>query len=111
MATKLDAVMKKSIGTKIFNARGNLTREKLAEKADVEANSIYRYETGRQVPSYLTMIRIADALNVSVEDFAPDGMLDKKKDTKDIKGAAEIFYQLTEEQQDVVLRLMKTMIA
>ena len=51
LAKELDKEMAKSIGIKLMLARDNaeLTRDELSEKADVEANSIYRYETGKQV--------------------------------------------------------------
>lgn len=52
MAKDIDKEMAKSIGIKLMLPRDStgLTREQLSENADVEANSIYRYETGKQVP-------------------------------------------------------------
>ncbi len=92
--------------------KADLTREELGARAQVEPNSIYRYETGKQIPSFATALRIARALKVSVYELVPDDFFEEKKeDAKDRKGAADVFYQLTEEQQDVMLQLMRTMIA
>ena len=84
MAKDIDKEMAKSIGIKLMLARDNagLTREQLSENADVEANSIYRYETGKQVPNFPTVIRLAKGLGVSVADLVPDdyiGITQKKQ--------------------------------
>lgn len=70
MANELDKEMMGGIGIKMMLARdkAGLTREQLSERAGVEANSIYRYETGKQVPNFPTVIRLAKALFVSVAE-------------------------------------------
>ena len=106
LAKELDKEMAKSIGIKLMLARDNagLTREQLSEKAGVEANSIYRYETGKQVPNFPTVIRLAKGLGVSVADLVPDDYIAKTED--DPEGVLELFYQLDKQDQQAMLRQM-----
>lgn len=46
-----------------------LTQEELARMAGVERDQLSRYETGRRKPSVERAIRLAKALQVSVEIF------------------------------------------
>lgn len=102
MAKELDKEMAKSIGIKLMLARDNaeLTRDELSEKADVEANSIYRYETGKQVPNFPTVIRLAKGLGVSVADLVPDDYIAKTED--DPEGVLEWFYRMDKQDQQEI---------
>ena len=68
---------KLQIGTRIKAARmlKGLTQDNLAEKLDVSASCISRYETGAAVASIATLIRIAQSLDVEMEyllyDYIP----------------------------------------
>ena len=106
MAKDIYKEMAKSIGIKLMLARDNsgLTREQLSEKAGVEANSIYRYETGKQVPNFPTVIRLAKALGVSVADLVPDDYIAKTED--DPEGVLEWFYRMDKQDQQAMLRQM-----
>lgn len=110
LAKALDKEMAKSIGIKLMLARDNagLTREQLSEKAGVEANSIYRYETGKQVPNFPTVIRLAKGLGVSVADLVPDDYIAKTED--DPEGVLELFYQLDKQDQQAMLRQMMALV-
>lgn len=110
LAKELDKEMAKSIGIKLMLARDNaeLTRDELSEKADVEANSIYRYETGKQVPNFPTVIRLAKGLGVSVADLVPDDYIAKTEDDPD--GVVELFYQLDKQDQQAMLRQMMALV-
>lgn len=110
MAKELDKEMAKSIGIKLMLARDNaeLTRDELSEKADVEANSIYRYETGKQVPNFLTVIRLAKGLGVSVADLVPDDYIAKTED--DPEGVLEWFYRMDKQDQQAMLRQMMALV-
>ena len=110
MAKDIDKEMAKSIGIKLMLARDNagLTREQLSEKAGVEANSIYRYETGKQVPNFPTVIRLAKGLGVSVADLVPDDYIAKTED--DPEGVLELFYQLDKQDQQAMLRQMMALV-
>lgn len=106
MAKDIDKDMTKSIGIKLMLARDNagLTREQLSEIAHVEANSIYRYETGKQVPNFPTVIRLAKGLGVSVADLVPDDYIAKTEDGP--VGVVEWFYQMDKQDQQAMLRQM-----
>ena len=110
MAKELDKEMAKSIGIKLMLARDNaeLTRDELSEKADVEANSIYRYETGKQVPNFPTVIRLAKGLGVSVADLVPDDYIAKTED--DPEGVLEWFYRMDKQDQQAMVRQMMALV-
>ena len=110
MAQDIDKEMAKSIGIKLMLARDNagLTREQLSENADVEANSIYRYETGKQVPNFPTVIRLAKGLGVSVADLVPDDYIAMTED--DPEGVLEWFYRMDKQDQQAMLRQMMALV-
>ena len=110
MAKDIDKEMAKSVGVKLMLARdkAGLSREELSEKAGVEANSIYRYETGKQIPNFPTVIRLAKGLDISVADLVPDDFLAKTEDDPD--GVVELFYQLDKQDQQAMLRQMMALV-
>lgn len=110
LAKDLDKEMAKSIGIKLMLARdkAGLSREELSEKADVEANSIYRYETGKQVPNFPIVIRLAKGLGVSVADLAPDDYIAKTED--DPEGVLEWFYRMDKQDQQAMVRQMMALV-
>ena len=110
MANELDKEMMSDIGIKMMLARdkAGLTREQLSERAGIEANSIYRYETGKQVPNFPTVIRLARELGVSVADLVPDDYIAKTQD--DSEGVLEVFYQMDKQDQQAMLRQMVALV-
>ena len=42
-------------------------QEKLAEKAGLSASTISHFETGKRLPSFESLIRLADAFDVSID--------------------------------------------
>lgn len=44
-----------------------LTQDELAERADISRVMVSRYETGAVIPTVDVLIRIADALNISID--------------------------------------------
>lgn len=46
-----------------------LTQKELAEKVGLSRKTIVRYETGKTVPSILEAYKLADALEVSIDDL------------------------------------------
>ena len=54
-----------------FRGGRGLTREKLAELADVSVSSILAWERGVSIPSPRLLRALCDALDTSVEEFAP----------------------------------------
>jgi putative transcriptional regulator len=54
---------------KVHRARLDLTQEKLAELVGVTRKTINTVETGRFIPSTVLALKLARALNTSVEDL------------------------------------------
>ena len=63
--------LKKELGKNIQKYRklNKITQEKLAEIIEVEINSISSIETGRYFPSPENLVKIANALNVSLSEL------------------------------------------
>ena len=63
--------LKQELGKNIKKYRklNNMTQEKLAEIIDVEINSISSIETGKFFPSPENMIKISNALKISLSDL------------------------------------------
>ncbi len=56
--------LKRKIGENIRKARGKIKQKELAETAHIAKDQISRYETGKTLPTYGTLEKIADALKV-----------------------------------------------
>ena len=52
-----------------FRKKSNLTQRQLAEKVGILYQVLQRYENGTRIPSVDTAIRIARALNATVEEI------------------------------------------
>jgi len=63
-------------GLRELRKQNGLTQEKLAQKSGVNRTIIARYETGRNRLSEKNLIRIADALHVSVDKVLKGGQTD-----------------------------------
>ena len=57
------------VAGRLFEMRdaAGMTQEKLAEKAGVQSNSIHRYEVADRKIGLYTAVKVADALNTTVE--------------------------------------------
>jgi phage repressor protein C with HTH and peptisase S24 domain len=57
------------LSKRLWRARKNknMSREQLARKLEISANSLYNYEKGIQVPTANVLKKIAEALNVSTD--------------------------------------------
>ena len=66
--------MKEEIGRRVRDARDKkgISQEKLAELVDLSLSSISRLETGRTMVSVEKLLRIADALNVGIDELLAD---------------------------------------
>lgn len=53
-----------------YRAVCHFSQEELAEKANLTQQYICSLENARSNPTYLVLIRLAEALNVSLSDFA-----------------------------------------
>ncbi|MCZ7414332.1 helix-turn-helix transcriptional regulator [Streptomyces sp. WMMC897] len=63
--------VRRQVGRNIaaLRLRRNLTQERLAERAELSAHSIYRTELGTRSPRLDWLIRIADALDVTLAEL------------------------------------------
>lgn len=62
-------LMTEELPKRLWRARKNknMSREQLARKIEISANSLYNYERGAQVPTANVLKKIAAALNVSTD--------------------------------------------
>lgn len=67
----------------------NLTQAELAEKADLSVKMIQKVEYGSVSPSTETLDKLANALNVDVDDLFNDGRLTEKSITKPIAASVD----------------------
>jgi hypothetical protein len=72
------------------------------------SNSVYRYETGKQIPNFPIVIRIAKALSVSVADLVPDDYISTCEE--DPEKVLEWFYQMDKQDQQAMLHQMMAMV-
>jgi len=56
---------------KKFRQYNKLTQEKLAQKSRVSTRAMQNYERGERLPDVQTVQRIAQALDVTVDDLYP----------------------------------------
>lgn len=63
--------LKKALGKNIrkFRKLHNITQEKLAEIIGIEVNSISSIETGKYFPSSENLVKISNALKISLSDL------------------------------------------
>ncbi|MDR1452718.1 MAG: helix-turn-helix transcriptional regulator [Candidatus Margulisbacteria bacterium] len=55
--------------TKRFRKSAGLTQEKLADKVDLSLRYIQNIEDGTRLPTIITLLKIAKALNKDIGDF------------------------------------------
>ena len=62
-------LMTEELSKRLWRARKNkkMSREQLARKLEISANSLYNYEKGMQIPTANVLKKIAAALDVSVD--------------------------------------------
>ena len=88
-----------------------MTQEKLAEKIGIQSNSIHRYEAAERRMNFFTAVKMADALNTTVEKLVPEEYIHKTEKTDIEREAEDVFHQLSPEDQKTFLQLMKRMLA
>ena len=61
------------LADRLIEARevAGITQEKLAEKVGLQSNSIHRYEATERKMNFFTAVKVADALNTTVERMIP----------------------------------------
>jgi transcriptional regulator with XRE-family HTH domain len=78
-------VQESTINLKILRHRVGITQRQLAEILQITASTLSQYETGKIIPSYLTLRKISDYFKVSLDDlFDPNFFAKEKIITKEI---------------------------
>jgi transcriptional regulator with XRE-family HTH domain len=100
----------KSIGEKIKFFREKqleVSQEELADRAKVHVTHLSRLENGTRLPTIETLIKICDALNVSVSEILPG---EKKKPSADAitEEILRLIANRSLEEKRIILRLLKT---
>lgn len=80
---------------KIKNSRlqAELTQKELAKRLGTSQQNIAQYESGKRVPKIETLQKIANALNVSVNELRSDNEIMLEKLSEDISVAMDSFKQ------------------
>ncbi len=92
------------IGRRIADARKaiGLTQADLAEKADTEAATLSRWETGARAPSITALAKLAEALGIGVGDLVDES--DRLRMPVETQLAA-VLAQATEDERHLIVRL------
>ena len=92
-------------GTRIFQLRKsrNLTREQLAEKADISVPFLYDIENGRKNMTVTTLRKLASALCVTT-DFIVNG----EENIDSPEELIAIYKKLPAEKQPYALQILRT---
>ncbi len=75
-------IISKKLGQRIKELREskNISQLKLAEELNMEASNLSKIERGIQIPKEESLIKLANALNVSIKDlFDYDHFIDKEE--------------------------------
>lgn len=101
------------LADRLIEARevAGITQEKLAEKVGLQSNSIHRYEATERKMNFFTTVKVADALNTTVERLIPEEYIHKTEKTDIEREAEDVFHQLSPEDQKMLLRQMKGLLA
>lgn len=102
---KIDTVL---IGNRIRSARHlrNMTADVLADMVDLAAVTLRHIETGANKTSLLTLIRIADVLDVSI-----DYLLGRVSSPVDLKALSlREAYDLTEYQEQMLIAMVEKLV-
>lgn len=77
------------IGKRIYELRKerSFTQSQLSELADISREQINRYENEKAVPDFATVVKLAKALNVSVNSILSGPEADKAVTEEDVRFA------------------------
>lgn len=100
---------KKKLGKRIKELRKNagLTQEQVAERIEMEQNTISVIESGRNFPTLVTLEKIANVLNVELSDFF---VYDYFEDIESIRGNIQTrLSQMNDTKIRQMFKYMKTL--
>ena len=86
----------------------NLTQQALAEAATLHVNQIRRYEAGSAQPTLEALIRLAQALHVSLDDLVFEA--NERGPSDDLRLQFEAISHMPEEERSIIKALLDGMI-
>ena len=103
----MDENFKKAVGSRIRTRREalGLTREQLAENAELSFQFLADVETGRSNMTTVTLYKLAQALNLSC-----DAIVFGTKDTADLSETAMLLASLSKEDKILAEEILKTFV-
>ncbi len=96
-----------------YRERLNLSVTQLANRAGVDYMQVYRYERGKSVPSLDTAIRLANVLQVSLDELALGSGPPKPLEFKNLQLFERMreLDQIPTARQELALRVLDAVIA
>lgn len=88
---------------KKYRKMKNISQEKLGKSLNYGSTAIANYESGRNEPSIDSLIKIAEVLDVTIDD-----LLGMKRKTGE-KQLLSAFKRLDQEKQQIVLHFIETL--
>ncbi|MBO5149532.1 MAG: helix-turn-helix transcriptional regulator [Anaerotignum sp.] len=88
---------------KKYRKMKNISQEKLGKSLNYGSTAIANYESGRNEPSLDSLIKIAEVLDVTIDD-----LLGMKRKTGE-KQLLSAFKRLDQEKQQIVLHFIETL--
>jgi len=85
----------------------NLTLEQLSEKCDISSNFLGQLERGKNVPSLKSLIRIANVLEVSIDDLLFENLEKINSQNYFSKQIQDITKDFDTTQKQTVINLLK----
>ena len=101
------------IGTRLRKLRYNmdLTQEKLGEKADLHYSYIGQVERGDKTPSLKALMKIADALNISLEELIREENINSQQLTNiKLKNINKLLEDRDPEELDLIYVIIENVI-
>ena len=88
---------------KKYRKMKNISQEKLGKSLNYGSTAIANYESGRNEPSLDSLIKVAEVLDVTIDD-----LLGMKRKTGE-KQLLSAFKRLDQEKQQIVLHFIETL--
>ncbi len=110
MAILINWLIPMNFSAKLLQNRKSqgLTQTALAEAASLHINQIRRYEAGTAQPTLEGLIKLAQALHISLDDLVFDA--DERGPSDKLKLLFEAAERLSEKEQGIIQELLEGMI-
>ena len=92
-----------------YRRQKKYTLEQLAERLDVSTTFIGQIERATGKPSLETLVKIANALEVSTDELLFDGLGEKAAESHFLKKVQELTAAFTQREKNIVLRNIELM--